>query len=798
MYAVKLDHLDKDYKTVGIKGYNLGQMTKEGLPVPPGFIITVDAFENFMKANKIKEKIAKLIQKINYNDDNSIREASETILNIIKEAQMPDYIENVIKQYYEEISVGRELRGIGGAALDLIKAGRDHIDVSVRSSPVNPVYASNHLKVLLNIKGANELLDAVKTCWASLFSQRSLILRKSKRMSDFPTMALVVQKMLDADKSGLVFTSQIERGDAGKLVIESSWGLGESINQGLVTPDEYILDKINGNILERNIHKKLWLFTKDDLSGKTIRQTVPRDKIEAESLSESELKKIWSLSRRIEEIYNGQPQMIEWCEERSRLFIMGTRRVDANKWNSYLANNEPADSGRNILMKGLGVSPGRTKGKVRIIVNPEDSDMVQRGDIVVTRMTDSKMIAALKKASAILTDEGGRSSNASSISSEFGIPCIVGLENATNILKNDQEIIIDATKGIISEVYVPSNLTTGIPNNGVFGPQTGPVESNIFPERAMEQQYKQGIGKPVNTEINPNNISDDFTATSIKAVLSFANSASSASEKADGALLKVEYILTEGGMHPDTVAKTNPEQLVNKIIKGVEKVAKKFYPKPVWYRSLDATSDIFKKLGGFMEPEESNPIMGWHGIRRSLDRPEVFKCELEALKKLHQNGLNNIALNIPFISKLEELQKVKQLIDFPIKIGISVETPAVALNIESFCKEGVDFVSIDSSILAQLILGVDRDNMQIYRLYSETDPSVISLIKHVVMVCNKYRVETSICGEAANNPEIIETLIKLGINSISTEIDTIDHIKSSIARVERKLLLDRMRRQHNL
>ena len=798
MYAVKLEHLEKDYKTVGIKAYNLGQMMREGLPIPTGFVVTVDAFDNFLKANKLKNKIMHMLQKINYNNENSIREISEQVMNTIKEAHIPDYIETTLKNQYEEISMGRELRGISEAAMDLIKAGRDQIVVSVRSSPTTSEYAPNHLKTLLNIRGMGEISDAIKICWASLFTERSLVFRKSKRMTDFPAMGIIVQKMLDVDKSGIIFTSQIEKGDPAKAVIESSWGLGESISQGLVTPDEYIIDKINGNLVEKNIHKKLWLLTKDQLSGKTVRQPVLQDKIEADTLGDGEIKKIWSLSRRIEELYNGQPQMIEWAEERSRLFILETRRMNVNKWNSHLANGEP-EPNSNILMTGLGVSPGKIKGKIKLVVNPEDLDNIRQGDIVATRMTDSNMITALSKASAILADDGGRASNASSIANELGIPCIVGLENVTSLLANEQEVFVDATKGKIYEAYNP--VPQNNPNGMYQSPYQTPQQNGYFPEQnTPSQPYNYQPQQPPNNGMNPENMnmSDDLTATSIKAIISFPNSASSASEKADGAVLKVEYILTEGGTHPENIAKTNPDQLINNIMKGVEKVAKSFYPKPVWYRSLDATSDIFKQLGGFMEPDESNPLMGWHGIRRSLDRQDVFRCEIEALRRLNQNGLNNIALVLPFVSKLEEFRKVKEMIDFPVKVGIMVETPAVALSIESFCKEGVDFVAIDSTMLAQLILGVDRNNMQIYKLYSEMDPAVISLIKHAVMVCKKYNIEISIYGEAANNPEIIETLIRLGINSISTEIDTIDHIKTVISRTERKLLLDRMRRQHNL
>jgi pyruvate,water dikinase len=259
-------------------------------------------------------------------------------------------------------------------------------------------------------------------------------------------------------------------------------------------------------------------------------------------------------------------------------------------------------------------------------------------------------------------------------------------------------------------------------------------------------------------------------------------------------LIRAEHIITETGKHPFYLIRKNPHEIIESLIKGLGDIAKAFYPKPVWYRSIDIRSDEFRELeGGEYESSENNPLMGWHGIRRSLDQPDLLKIEIEIIERLYKEGLSNIVLGIPFLTSMEEFRAVKQMARFPLKIGVMVDTPAAGLEIENLCKEGIAFAAIGLNDLTQLTLGVDRDNSSISKLYSELNPAVINLLKHILRTCRKYSVETSVYGDFVSDPRIAEALVKLGVGSISTEPENLEDVKSIITRTERKIILESMR-----
>ncbi len=771
-FVVKLEQVDKNREGVGGKAANLGEMVKAGLPVPPGFVITTDGYEKFLGYNKLRERIESLLSEIDVDDVENLKQKSAEIRNLILKGEMPSFIEKPIKDAYDELSVGKEVKELGGAALDLIKAGRTHCFVAVRSSATAEDLASasfaGQLETILSVQGNRELMDAVKKCWASLFTARVIFYRKNKGFDEFPEMGIVVQKMVDAEKAGVIFTANPMTNDTSQIVIEAVWGYGEAIVSGLVIPDEYVINKEDGSLLEKKIGRKLWMKRYDPVYG-LKKDSVERERIDAQVLENGEIEKLWEFARKVEGHY-GTPQDIEWCEEKNRIFLVQTRPVTTLKKPAEREEvpEAPAPKPQGpVLLKGLGASPGVASGPVKIINDLDEMGKIEQGDILVTKMTSPAMVPMMKKAGAIVTDNGGSTCHASIVSRELGIPCIVGTETATTELQEEQRVTVDATNGQIFEA-VEATETLPIPE----------------PTEPLTEAVKEHIPG-----------SDKITATGIKVNLAFPDRAEEAVAKADGVgLLRVEHMLTESRKHPVHLAKTNPEELIQLIVDGVGKIAKVFFPKPVWYRTLDARTDEFRELeGGEEEPEEANPMLGWHGIRRSVEEPDVFKCEIEALRRLQQQGMNNIGIMLPFVISVEELRKAKEMIDFPVKLGIMVETPAAALDMESFCREGIDFVSIGSNDLTQLVLGVDRDNANISKLYSELHPAVIHLIKHVIKVCKKYGVEISICGEAGSNPEMAKILVELGINSISAEMDALEEIRNTAARTERRLLLDRER-----
>lgn len=1189
MYVLSLSQVGKEsVGDVGGKGANMGEMVRAGLPVPPGFVVTTESYMQFIRKNGIEDGIKSALAGVDANSIDSLNNASEKIRNLMLGSRMPELIEREIREAYDQLSFGRKLSSISGVVLDMVKAGRWDAIVAVRSSATSEDMSSasfaGQLESILSVHGKPQLLDAIKKCWASLFTPRVLFYRKMKGSDEFPGMGVIVQRMIQSEKSGVMFTVNPVNNMVNQIVIESAWGYGESIVSGLVTPDEHIIDKATGGVISRRIGSKKWLRRMDPVSGAVIKEGVDSSKVNAEVLNPDELRKLWELGRRVEDYFGGKPQDIEWCIERNRAFLVQTRPVTTL---GIRAEAERREVGGEALVRGLGASPGMAKGKVRLAPDAETVREIGHGEILVTVMTNPSMVPLMKKVAAIVTDEGGstcftgdtilltnkgfrtiaevcsnyeglevpslnkhtmkiewkpviasmkRKSNvieievsikgnmkgnklkltpnhkmltienrgivekeisnmlenkeclliadripqissssekdtklaymlgalmtdgyvshnrrrgyvmliqkptekklefikymseileersgrkikelekkpsygyirgkpaigtassysvhskvfaeqvdieeqkiittllngdeklsysflagvidgdgcfynnriniycdnsliepviaaclrigilpqvtsnrtiynvqivenidkllsytkrvkgptkervrgtrffcakqvvgdiiddvnylgriksyvkgnllldsrkikdwiipianennkkefsrlidsdmrmlrvrntdfdaeedvfnitvqdnhnyivftsrctpvivgnchASIISRELGIPCIVGTGNATQILKDGQEIIVDATNG---RVFDAAAEVTEV---AAETPAMAEFPSMEILEKKLDVTEAPGMVPAGEKEL---------TATSIKANIAFPEAAEKAAPKADGVgLLRAEHMLAQSGRHPVALAGEDPEKLVEIIEEGVGRIARIFYPKPVWYRTLDARTDEFREMeGGESEPSESNPMLGWHGIRRALDEPDVFRCELQALRNLRYKGIDNVSIMLPFVISVDELKAAKAMISFPIKVGIMVETPAAAAEIDAFCEEGIAFASIGSNDLTQLVLGVDRGNARIAKLYNEFHPAVLKTVESVIRSCRKHKVEVSLCGESGSNPKMAELLVEAGIDSISVEIDAIEKIRSTVAKTERKLLLDRVR-----
>ena len=769
VYVMNLDEVSSDNAGVGSKAVALHELMKANFQVPPGFVLTRQAFEKFAKTNKLEGRIAGMLRELKTEDFQSLRETSERIQALIMNSAIPDHIEREIKDAYEELSVGKEAKELGGAALDLIKAGRGEAWLSVRTSPMGGFMEQG--KSMLNVRGARKLSDAVKRCWASLFTPRAMFHRRKNRIEGFPSVGVVIQKMIDSDKSGTIFTFQPETQDRSRVIVEGIPGLGNAMLD-MVTPDEYVLDKETGKVTGKRIRKKLWMLKRDALSGETVREPVPRRDSTLDTLNESELIKLWELSLKVERQLGARE--IGWCMERGRIFILHSKpiREMAVTMEEHHFDGKP-------LVQGVGIYPGFVRGNAKIVLGQPDLNKIEDGDILISMMTSDVMIPAFRKISGIITDSGGRTCHAARLAMELGIPCIVGADTITTQVRDDQEIGID---GIHGRIYLKEPTPE-------VEPQRHETERPHFAE-----EYQ--ISAPVT---RPSDFREDFTATQVKVNLTLPDMADRAKESDGVGMLKAEHLLSGTGRNPFALARGNPEEFSQILYDSLERIARTLYPKPVFYRSLDVRSDDFTEFGdaeeGEEEVKEANPIIGWHGIRRSLDEPEVFGRELDVLRRLQQNGMNNVVLLLPFISGVEELRKVKGFLDFPIKTGIMVETPAAALNIENFCKEGIDVVSIGSDELTQLVLGIDRDNPNVSRLYRELDPAMLNLIKHVVRICRKHRVSVSVCGDVGSDPRAAEKLVELGVDSITSDPESLERIRETVARTERRLILERTRRE---
>ncbi len=744
-YIKWFDELTKDSGPIaGGKGANLGEMTSLKLPVPSGFAVTTKAFDKFIEFNQIKETIQELIERCDVEDTDQLLQTSKNIKQMILRGEYPQAIKYEITQSYNKLSVSRDIEL--PAIIPLISAGREYAMVAVRSSAtvedIPGASAAGQHVTFLNVKGTTELIEKIRECWASLYEPRAIFYR-SKHDFRNASMCVIIQRMVSSERSGVMFTVNPSTGE-DNIVIESTWGLGETLVQGEVEPDRYIVSK-TGEIVEKNIGSKLRMRVKDIASDTTVEVAVPRDKINQPVLNDSEILKISQYGLVLEEHYQ-KPQDVEFAIEKNRIFIVQTRAITTEaRVEEKRIEGEP-------ILKGLGVSPGIVTGNVRIVHRMEDLSNIQKGDILVTEMTSPDMVVTMSKSSAIVTDSGGQTCHAAIVSREMGIPAIVGTQTATKTLQDGQLVTVDAYHGLI---------------------YSGEVS----------------LEKPVEVEEKVEKVS---TKTQVKVNLAFiGDSLEEIAEKSDGVgLLRIEHMITQFGVHPAKLIRENrTEEYIQILLDGIKPIAHAFYPKPVWVRTLDARSDEFRNLeGGEEEPQEDNPMLGWHGIRRSLDQLELLKAEFTAIKKLHEEGLDNVHIMLPFIISVDEFRKAKEIageiLPDTAKLGIMVEVPSCALTIEDFCKEGIAFASIGSNDLTMTTLGVDRNNARISNIYSEFHPAVLKLMEHVIKTCNQYGVESSICGESGSNPEMAKQLVSFGIRSISCNIDAIDNIRKVVHEME--------------
>ena len=820
-YTIRLEDANKTMvKSIGEKASNLSELKKAGVPVPSGFFLTIRAYHRFLDESGLQDRIIRTLSEASPDNPSTIEKASKEIIELILNSKIPPYIRSAIKESYEELSVGRDILKVGGPALDIIKAGRGQIYVAVRQSPVQdnvpPSSFSGNLGFSMNVLGNEDINSSIKKCYAGLFTPARIFYRLKSMQSGIPETAVIIQKMINADKSGIIYTKNPENSSQEQIAIEAVWGYGEAISSGIVTPDSYVIAKSSDVPIARHIPSKKFMRLRNDVNGAVITIGVDKSRINSEVLGDDQIRKLVEISNRIESSL-GADQRIEWVIEKNRVNI-----VQSNPYSDFSQNNigqeqdGTVQQSGEIINAGFCASSGVIKGNVRQIGDSLLQDVVGKETIVVAKNFKADFIPWLSNAGAIITDEGSPYSSLAAVSARFlGIPCIVSTKSASTDLEEGQSVTVDATNGRVHErnevsnelypeaISVPQSF--GIGNEAIIPHIPGPEEAWKTGNNQQSDSSQAGPQHPYSDEREypVDSSGQRITATEIKANFLYPQSQETISmlcEKSDGVgLFRAEHLLTESGMHPIRLSSQDPEDLTDTILNGVGKVAKAFFPKPVWFRTMDARPvDLSQLEGGEDEPEEQNPILGWHGIRRSIDEPLLFKCELAAISRLNEQGLTNISILLPFISKIEELRAAKEMManagirNLP---GMLIETPAACLEIKRFCEEGISFVSIAADRLTELVLGVDRGNPKVSKLFDESDSAVIDLIKFVVRICRKHNVVTSICGEISSNPEMAGLLVEIGLDSVCAEHDVIEEMRKSIARAERKTLLDNARKQ---
>ncbi|WP_049979653.1 pyruvate, water dikinase [Halolamina rubra] len=743
-----------DLETVGGKGASLGELTGAGLPVPPGFVVTAGTYRAFIEEAGIDEELFAAMD-VDPEDSAALKAASETAHELILETPFPEEVREEILAAYDDLGNGEAFVAVRSSA-----TAEDLPDASF----------AGQQETFLNVT-EEALLERVKECWASLFSQRAIYYRERK---DFPhdavDIAVVVQQMVDAEKSGVMFTSHPSTGEP-RLIIEAAWGLGEAVVSGTVSPDNYVYDRNSDAVEEVTVADKKVKMVKDEDTGETVEQSVEPDRRNERVLSDDEIEALVELGERVEDHY-GEPQDVEWAIVDGDIYMLQSRpitTIDDDDADLEEERETESDDDGDVLLRGLGASPGVVSGEVRVVTELDQLDKVGEGDVLVTEMTMPDMVPAMKRAAGIVTDEGGMTSHAAIVSRELGVPAVVGTGSGSRELVDDQVVTIDGDRG------------------SVIDGRAEPAEPDHEPVE----------------EVRPKTPVKPMTATEVKVNVSIPEAAErAAATGADGVgLLRMEHMVLTLGKTPERyIADEGGEAYEQQLVDGIQGVAEEFYPRPVRVRTLDAPTDEFRTMeGGEDEPNEHNPMLGWRGIRRSLAKPGVFEHELAAFRKLYEMGYDNVELMLPLVNDAEDVIQAKQLMeDAGIDTekrnwGVMIETPASALCVEEMAEQGIDFASFGTNDLTQYTLAVDRNNEHVADRFDELHPAVLELISDTIQTCREHDVDTSICGQAGSKPEMVNFLVEEGISSISANIDAVRDVQHEVKRVEQQLLLDSVR-----
>jgi len=784
-YVLWFEEIDKnDLALVGGKSANLGEMVKAGIPVPPGFAITSYAYKEFIERTGLKSKISEALKEIaNSKDPKAFENVSARIRRIIEEEEIPGDIARAIVENYRKLCE---------------KVGRANVLVAVRSSATAEdlpgASFAGQQDTFLNVEGEEEVLLKVKKCWSSLFTPRAIFYRQEKGIDhDKVLMSVVVQKMVNAKAAGVMFTIHPVTGEEDKIVIEGSWGLGEAVVSGSVTPDTYVVDKRTLKILEKKIAEKTYEIVRDPSSGRTVKVEVSPERKKAPCLTDEEVVKLAELALKIEQHY-GYPQDIEWAIDQDMEFPENIFIVQSRPETVWSLRRERARERtgvevreRRVVAKGLPASPGVWAGKAKVVKSiDEASKMIEKGDILVTTMTNPDWVPYMRLAGAIVTDEGGMTCHAAIVSRELGIPAIVGTGNATKVMKSGEEYTVDAATGVVYE---------------------GVVEE-------LAKREAEEVKAAIPQQVMP--FAEHFIPTGTKVYMNLGvpeRIAEYANLPFDGiGLMRIEFILSSYiGEHPLYLLEIGEEdKFVNKLAEGIAIVARQVQPRPVIVRFSDFKSSEYRELKGGekYEPEERNPMLGYRGVSRyiSPQYERAFRLECRAIKKVRDEwGLKNVWVMLPFVRTTWEVEKVLQIMkeeglergrDF--KVWAMAEVPSVIFMADEFCKY-VDGFSIGSNDLTQLVLGVDRDSEIMPKLdpryFDERDPAVLRAISHLIRVAHKHGVTVSICGQGPSYLEdFVEWLVRQGIDSISVNPDAVVRVRRLVAQVERRIILEKMLR----
>ncbi|MEW6193386.1 MAG: phosphoenolpyruvate synthase [Bacillota bacterium] len=768
-----------DVALVGGKGANLGEMTRVGIPVPPGFCVTAEAYKHFVETTGLAPQIMEIVSNTDVNDLEQLMANTARIRELIQKTPMPAEIADEVTAAYKKL---------GGKG----KPPRVAVRSSATAEDLPEASFAGQQDTYLNVVGVDSVLEHVRRCWASLWTARATAYRQAQGF-DHGTVYLsaVVQKMIQSERSGVAFTANPVTGNRQELLINASWGLGEAIVAGKVTPDEYVVDKTSRRITGKEVAAKTVMIVADpDSSQGTVEVEVAKflgpDYVERQCLADGEILTLSDQLIKVEQHYNF-PQDIEWGYEKGAFYILQSRPVTTLGKEAASTKDTEGEKGATgeVLVRGMGASPGTATGEVILVKDFADITRVKEGTVLVTVMTNPDMVPAMKRAAAIVTDEGGRTCHAAIVSRELGVPCIVGAKNATKVLEEGMEVTVDASRGVVYKGRVTLGDTVQ-PAAQASGPAVqGALWREVAPVTATK--VYMNLGEP--------------EAIARYKDLPF-----------DGiGLMRTEFIFTDHiGAHPMYLLRTGQEGMfVDRLSEGIAAVAQTIFPRPVVVRFSDFRTNEFRGLKGGedVEPVENNPMIGWRGVSRYIS-PEYeagFRLECRAMRKVREEyQLTNVWAMLPFVRTTWEVRRVLGIMaeeglssNLNFKVWIMAEVPSVIFMAEEF-SQLVDGFSIGSNDLTQLILGADRDSgvLDSMGYFDERDPAVTRAIARLIEVAHQNGRTVSICGQGPSvYPEFTEFLVRCGIDSVSVNPDTVANTRRLVASVEQKIILEALRQR---
>lgn len=777
-----------DVPLVGGKNAALGEMivqlSKENIEIPSGFAVTADAYWHFLDENKIKEKIKNKLEEItDMQNVNLLKKKSREIRDLIENGSIPENLKNEIIEAYKQLS--KEYK-------------QENCDVAVRSSAtaedLPTASFAGQQESFLNIKGEEQLLKKYKVCLSSLFTPRAIIYRIEHGFEHMKVaLSVGVQKMIRSDKAsaGVAFTLDTETGFRNVIFIESAWGLGEAVVQGIVNPDEFYIHKPTLKegyrpILKKDLGKKLVKNIYSDNPEEPITTVeVEKNKQDKFSLTNDEILNLARMCLKIEEHYSKinntwWPMDIEWAKDGvdNKIYILQARpetihgrKESRNIITKYNLEINPKEIENKLIITGQCIGQKIANGKAKVINSAEEIDQVQDGDIIVTTMTDPDWVPAMKRSAGIVTDQGGRTCHAAIVSRELGIPAVIGTGNATKTIENNKEVTIDCSQGEIGKVY-----------------------KDKIPFKIQEIEIEDLPKIPVDLMINTGDPDQAFIQSFLPV---------------DGVgLARLEFIITNAIkihpmalLHPEeikdektkkqieelTAAYENPKDFfIDKLAQQAGTIAAAFYPRPVIIRLSDFKSNEYRNLigGKYFEPEEENPMIGLRGASRYYSDlyKDAFTLECKAMKKIRETmGLKNAKIMIPFVRTVDEAEKVINLMkehglergNDGLELIMMCEVPSNVILIDDFSKL-FDGFSIGSNDLTQLTLAIDRDSALLLDLFDERNKAVKIMLEMAIKGAHKNNKYIGICGQGpSDHPELAEFLIKEKIDSISLNPDTV-------------------------